>query len=193
MFIGDSVTDRVELELIKAEWQRLQRAITPAVDKFIDLQLQPVDLVLDVRNSTSGSAKLKLDLFVLTFTTAMGLADSQALDVGNLALFFTDADDRPSLFEHDLRTFRQRADYLLSSVSLAFAMRDRIRDSHAEPHSTVPASLPETTNEFNFQYEQEHAPIAVDATPTYDALGVSSRGRARRASRSASWHSGDEA
>ena len=27
-----------------------------------------------------------------------------------------------------------------------------------------------TTNAFNFQYRQEHAPIAVDATPTYDAL-----------------------
>ena len=99
----------------------------------------------------------------------MGLADSQVMDVGNLARFFTDADDRPSLFEHDLKTFRQRADYMLSSVSLAYAMRDRIRDRtiHFIPRYR---QFARTTNEFNFQYEQEHAPIAVDATPTYDAL-----------------------
>ena len=112
---------------------------------------------------------LKPDLIVVTYYEEMGLADSQVVDVGNLARFFTDANDRPSLFERDLKTFRQRADYMLSSVSLAYAMRDRI---HLRTIHLIPGyrQFAQTTNEFNFQYEQEHAPMAFDATPTYDAL-----------------------
>ncbi len=58
---------------------------------------------------------------------------------------------------------------MLSSVSLAYAMRTRIRD---RTMNLIPRynQFAKTTNAFNFQYRQEHAPIAVDATPKYDAL-----------------------
>jgi lysophospholipase L1-like esterase len=167
VFIGDSVTDRIELERIKFEWE-VATGDFLTVDKFVTYNSNLATWYW-MSEQYFWKRDLKPDLIVVTYYDAMGLADSQALDVGNLAQFFTDADDRPSLFEHDLRTFRQRADYMLSSVSLAYAMRNRIRD---RTMNLIPRynQFAKTNNEFNFQYKQEHAPIAVDATPTYDAL-----------------------
>ena len=167
VFIGDSVTDRIELERIEAEWEAAT-GDSLAVDKFVAYNSNLATWYW-MSEQYFWKRDLKPDLIVVTYYDEMGLADSQVLDVGNLARFFTDADDRPTLFKHDLKTFRQRADYMLSSVSLAYAMRDRIRERtiHLIPQYK---KFARTTNEFNFQYEQEHAPIAVDATPTYDAL-----------------------
>ena len=78
------------------------------------------------------------------------------MDVGNLALFFTDSDDRPTLFEYDLTSLEQRADYLLSSMSEVFAARDRIRDRTL---NFLPGYRPfaTATNTLNFQYEQRRS------------------------------------
>ena len=167
VFIGDSVTDRVELELIKAEWEAVTGG-SLAADKFVTYNSNLATWYW-MSEQYFWKRDLKPDLIVVTYYDEMGLADSQVRDVGNLARFFTDANDRRSLFEHDLTTFRQRADYLLSSVSLAYALRDRIRDRTI---GLIPKyrQFATTTNEFNFQYEQQHASIAADATPTYDAL-----------------------
>jgi lysophospholipase L1-like esterase len=168
VFIGDSVTDRVELEPIQAEWEAVTGK-SLAADKFVAYNSNLASWYW-MSEQYFWKPDLKPDLIVVTYYDEMGLADSRVRDVGNLARFFTDAGDRRSLFKHDLRTFRQRADYLLSSVSLAYAMRDRIRDRTI---GLIPQyrGFARTTNEFNYQYEQEHAAQATaDSTPTYDAL-----------------------
>ncbi len=167
-FIGDSVTDRVALELLKAEWEATTGQ-SLAVDKFVTYNSNLATWYW-MSEQYFWKRDLKPDLIVVTYYDETGLADSQAEDIGNLARFLTDSDDRPSLFEHDLKTFRQRTDYMLSSISLAYAMRDRIRDRtiHFIPQY---GPFAKTTNEFNFQYQQEHvAPIATDPAPTYEAL-----------------------
>ena len=167
-FIGDSVTDRVEPELLKAEWEAAT-GHSLAVDTFVTYNSNLATWYW-MSEQYFWKRDLKPDLIVVTYYDELGLADSQVRDVGNLARFFTDSDDRPSLFEHDLKTLRQRADYMLSLISLAYAMRDRIRDRtiHLIPQYGPFAN---TINEFNFQYEQEHvAPIGFDPAPTYDAL-----------------------
>jgi len=109
------------------------------------------------------------DLVVLTYYEGNGLADSEVVDVGNLALFFTDGEDRASLFRYDLKTLEQRADYVLSSASEAFAARDRIRDRTL---NFVPGyrSFATETNMRNFEYERRRNLQTVRPTPTFHTL-----------------------
>jgi len=166
-FIGNSVTDRVQPELMRAEWAALT-GDSLAVDKFVAYSSNLATWYW-ISEHFFWKPGVKLDLIVMTYYDAMGLADSEVMDVGNIARFFTDRDDRPALFEHDLKTLPQRADYLLSTVSLAFAMRERIRDRSL---NQIPGyqKFATTTNEFNFKYEQEHAAPAIRPDPTYHTL-----------------------
>jgi hypothetical protein len=109
------------------------------------------------------------DLLVLTYYEGNGLADSKPLDVGNLALFFTDSGDRPTLFKHDLKSLEQRAQYLISSKSESFAARDRIRDRAL---NFLPGYRPfaVATNSVNFQHEQRRARAAEARRPTFESL-----------------------
>ncbi len=188
VFIGDSVTDRVELERIKAEWEAAT-GDSLAVDKFVAYNSNLATWYW-MSEQYFWKRDLKPDLIVVTYYDEMGLADSQVLDVGNLARFFTDADDRPTLFEHDLKTFRQRADYMLSSVSLAYAMRDRIRvrTIHLIPRYKAVCQRRPTSSISSTSRNTLRSP----STPLrrMTRCGVSSRGRGRRASCSASLHSG---
>jgi hypothetical protein len=56
------------------------------------------------------------------------LGDRQALDVGRLAFLLTDQRDWPELFRHDVTSLELRADFLLSTVWGAYAMRERIKE-----------------------------------------------------------------
>ena len=116
-FVGNSVTDRIRLDDLRDEWRSLTGEPLSA-DKFVAYYS---NLTTWHRMSAQYFWKqdLEPDLIVITYFEGNGLADAAPLDVGNLALFFTDSRDRESLFEHDLKTLEQRADYLLSSVSEA--------------------------------------------------------------------------
>jgi len=167
-FIGDSVTDRVQLDQIQSEWASLT-GNSVAVDKFVAYNSNLATWYW-ISEQFFLKQHLKPDLIVVTYYDAMGLGDSEMRDVGNLARFFTDPDDRPELFAYDLRTFRQRADYLLSTVSLGYAMRDRIRDRLL---NLIPQyqRFARTTNDLNFKYEQEHPVSAAEPEPmTFHAL-----------------------
>jgi hypothetical protein len=167
VFIGDSVTDRVELELMEEEWQ-IATGDALATDKFIayDSNLTTWYWIAD---QAFWKRDLRPDLIVVTYYHEVGLADSESRDVSNLAQFFTDSGDRPELFANDVTTIRQRAEYLLSSASLAFAMRDRIRDRtlnqfyRYRPFAT-------SINEVNFQLEKEQSAGPANKPQTFHAL-----------------------
>jgi hypothetical protein len=166
-FVGNSVTDRLRAADLQDEWQSLTGAPLRA-EKFVAYYS---NLATWYRMSAQYFWKpgLKPDLIVVTYYEGNGLADSELLDVGNLALFFTDGDDRASLFEYDLDTLEQRADYLISSKSEAFAARDRMRDRTL---NFIPGyrSFAADINGRNFEFERRKARNSTRPAPTFDAL-----------------------
>lgn len=166
-FIGDSVTDRVQLEVLKEEWQRLTGE-TSSVEKFISYNSN-VSTWHRMYAQYFWKPKLELDIVVITFYDGNALADSEASDVGNLALFFTGPKDRPSLFENEITSLEHRADYLLSSASQAFAARDRIHDRLL---NFLPGYRPfaTETNDLNFEYESRRKRAEAAPPRTFHAL-----------------------
>jgi hypothetical protein len=69
---------------------------------------------------------LNPDWFVVTFF-GNALEDDNTIEIGRLALFFTQRDDWPDLFALDLPGYSERAEFLLSTSWATFAARDRIR------------------------------------------------------------------
>ena len=166
-FIGDSVTDRVRLDLLQEEWQRLTGE-TPSVEKFI-AYYSNLSTWHRMYAQYFWKPKLKPDVVVITIYDGNALADSEAVDVGNLALFFTGPEDRPSLFEHEITSLEHRTDYLLSSASQAFAARDRIRDRTL---NFIPGYRPfaTATNALNFEYESRRKTAEAAPPRTFHAL-----------------------
>lgn len=150
-FIGNSVTDRIRLEDMQREWQALTGAPLHA-EKFV-AYYSNLTTWYWMTNQYFLKPGIDPDLVVVTYYEGNALADSELMDVGNLALFFTDGGDRASLFRHDLTTLGHRTSYLLSSTSEAFAARDRIRDRTL---SFIPGYRPYATalNEVNFEHEK---------------------------------------
>jgi hypothetical protein len=166
-YIGDSVTDRVQLDLMQGAWHAATGG-SLAADKFIayDSNLTTWYWIAD---QFFWERDLRPDLIVLTYYHEIGLADSELLEVSNLAQFFTDSRDRPSLFAHDVTTIMQRAEYLMSSTSLAFAMRDRIRDRTLNLFFRYSA-FARKTNAVNFQLEKEQRSGSAEDAPTFHTL-----------------------
>lgn len=166
-FIGNSVTDRVRLDLLQEDWQRLTGE-TPSVEKFIAYNSN-LSTWHRMYAQYFWKPKLKPDIVVITLYDGNTLADSKSLDIGNLALFFTGPEDRASLFEIEITSLAHRTDYLLSSASQAFAARDRIHDRTL---NFIPGYRPfaTETNELNFEYERRRQ-RPDDAPPrTFHAL-----------------------
>jgi len=67
------------------------------------------------------------DLVIITFFGS-SLDDGREFEVGRLAQFFTDMEDWPELFQSNLVTTSQRAEWILASVWATYAARDRIKD-----------------------------------------------------------------
>lgn len=167
-FIGNSVMDRVQPDVMLNEWQALTGGPL-VVHKF----------VVDGSNLTTWywisahvfwKENVKPDLLVVTYYEGNGLADSETIDVSKLALFFTDSEDRSSLFAYDLTTLEQRADYLLSLASEAFAARDLIRDRTL---SFMPGYRPfaVASNALNFEYAHRRSLADASTAPTFNTLG----------------------
>jgi hypothetical protein len=150
-FVGNSVTDRIRLDDMRREWQSIAGAPLQA-DKFV-AYYSNLTTWYWMTNQYFLKPGLEPDLVVVTYYEGNALADSEIMDVGNLALFFTDGEDRASLFRYDLTTLEHRSTYLLSSVSEAFAARDRIRDRTL---NFIPGYRPYATavNEVNFEHEK---------------------------------------
>jgi hypothetical protein len=166
-FIGNSVTDRVRLEDLAAEWRSLTGE-SVSTEKFV-AYYSNLTTWYWMSDQYFWEPGLNPDLLVVTYYEGNGLADSETRDVGNLALFFTDGEDRPTLFKYDLTTLEQRAEYLLSSKSEVFAARDRIRDRAL---NFLPGyrTFTTATNTLNFQYELRKARGAEVRRPTYTSL-----------------------
>jgi hypothetical protein len=64
--------------------------------------------------------------FVVTFF-GNALEDGNTIEIGRLALFFTEPADWPDVCALDLPTYSERAEFVLSSGWATFAARDRIR------------------------------------------------------------------
>jgi hypothetical protein len=56
------------------------------------------------------------------------LGDEQPLAIGRLAFFLTDHRDWGELFREDITSLEQRTDFLLSTVSATYALRERIKE-----------------------------------------------------------------
>jgi hypothetical protein len=170
-FIGNSVTDRVRRRDFADEWRRAT-GTEPAVAKFIAYysNLSTWSRMYAQYFWKQGVAP---DLVVITVFDGNTFRDSPPLDVGNLALFFTGPEDRESLFENEITTLAERADYLLSSVSHAFAARDRIR---VRVLNLIPGYRPFATenNALNFEYARRLAAAHPEpaAPPTFDGLAA---------------------
>lgn len=166
-FVGNSVTDRVRLDVLRSEWLALTGDRLSA-DKFV-AYYSNLKTWFWMSEQYFWKRDDNPDLLVITYYDGNRLADSEVMEVGNLALFYTEPEDRANLFAHDLTTLEQRAEYLLSSASAAFAARDRIRDRAL---NFVPGYRPfaTRTNTLNFEYERRRAKSVAQPKPTFDTL-----------------------
>ena len=166
-FVGDSVTDRIRLDDLRGDWMALT-GDPLNTGKFV-AYYSNLTTWYWMSGQYFWEQGLTPDLIVVTYYEGNGLADSEMMDVGNLALFFTDSDDRASLFKYDLKSLEQRADYLLSSVSEAYAARDRIRDRTL---NFIPGYRPfaTETNTRNFEHERRQDLHVVAPVPTFHTL-----------------------
>ncbi len=166
-FIGDSVTDRVQLEMMQQEW-KIATGDALATDKFIAYNSNLTTWYW-IADQFFWERDLRPNLIVVTYYHEVGLADSESQDVSNLAQFFTDSGDRAELFANDVTTIRQRVEYRLSSTSLAFAMRDRIRDRTLNLFYRY-RQFTRSVNEVNFQLEKERSAGPANKPQTFHAL-----------------------
>lgn len=165
--IGNSTTERgVQLDVLRREWQ--SRTGAPlSVDMFV-ADGSAVNTWYWMVAHDFWKQNLEPDLLIATYYGSQ-LADANVMEIGRIAQFFTDADDRSELFAHDLTTLEQRVDYLLSSQSQMFAARDRIRERTL---GLIPgyAAFTTATNAVNFQHERRRHLGAGAPTYTYRAL-----------------------
>jgi hypothetical protein len=165
--VGNSVTDRVQIELLQREWTSV--AGQPlAADKFVAYYSNLATWYWMI-DRYFLEASLAPDLIVVTYYDKVGLADAPLIEVGTLAQFFTGPDDLAELFQHDIRTLEQRVGYLLSSVSTAFATRDRIRDRAL---NFIPGYRPfaTTVNARQFEHERRLRMATVRPAATFETL-----------------------
>ena len=165
--IGNSTAERgVLLDLLREEW--LPRTGHPlSVDMFV-ADGSGVNTWYWIVAHDFWNRGLKPDLFVVIYYGS-GLTDSSVMEVGRIARYFSDADDRSALFAHDFITLEQRVDFLLSSMSQAWAARDRIRERTLK---LIPGyeAFATQTNAINFQHERRRESGAVAPKHTYRAF-----------------------
>jgi hypothetical protein len=168
VFVGNSVTDRVRLDLVRQEWQALTGK-SPKIDKFV-AYYSNLETWYRISEHYFWKQGLKPDLIVVTYYEGNGLADSPSQDIGNLAQYFTGPEDRARLFAQDLRTLSERFDYLLSSFSEAYGARDRIRVAVL---NAIPGYRPfaTETNAVNFEHEKLRNTHATGPVKTFRTLG----------------------
>lgn len=168
--VGNSTTDRgVLLDVLKSEWTKAPATSGTAlnVDMFV-ADGSSVNTWYWIVDHDFWKQRLKPDLLVVTYYGS-GLADQKTMEIGRAAQFFTSAEDRSVLFEHDFKTLEQRADWMFSRVSQAFAARDRIRERTLE---LIPGfkDFTTATNAVNFKHEHKRTPDTAAPKYTYETF-----------------------
>jgi hypothetical protein len=165
--VGNSVMDRVQPHVLQGTWKELT-GFPLSTEKFIAYNSNLTTWHW-MSQKYFWDAGIRPDLLIITYYEGNTLADSKSQDVGNLALFFTDPDDRQALFTYDLTSLGQRLEYLLSSISQAYAARDRLRDRTLVQ---IPGYRPfrTKTNALNYEFEQRRKDPVVQGTPTFTTL-----------------------
>jgi hypothetical protein len=111
-----------------------------------------IDVIHWIVEHEFARQKLTPDLLIVTFYGAT-LEDGERIEVGRLAQFFTDRRDWGELFRFDLPTLAERADLVVSSAWMTFAVRDRIKERVLDLIPGYKDTMSEV-NAANFHHDQ---------------------------------------
>ena len=109
------------------------------------------------------------DLFIVSYYEN-NLLDGNSIEIGRFAQFFVERQDWPEVFSHDVTSFGQRMEFLLSSGWATFAARDRIKErvlSLLVPHYQ---ELTLQTNEIQRQQRSSSLGTTTHKAVTHDML-----------------------
>ena len=125
-FIGNSATEAgVDVDVLK-DILSTNGILVPGVELFL-ADGSGINTWSSMMNQYFWKRGNAPDLVIITFFGA-SLDDGREFEVGRLAQFFTDLEDWPELFQSNLVTTSQRAEWILASVWATYAARDRIKD-----------------------------------------------------------------
>lgn len=124
-FVGNSATDEgVDLDVLVPGLTAL--GVKVSAGKFV-ADASRVDTWHFLLKDTFYDRGNSIDTAVITFYED-DLLDGNRIEIGRLAHFFTSVPDWPSVFTIDLRTFDERSEFVLSSLSAAIAVRGRLKE-----------------------------------------------------------------
>lgn len=165
--IGNSATERgVDVGLLRRAWEA--RTGEPlSVDMFV-ADGSAIGTWYWIVAKEFWKPGRHPDLLIVTYYDAR-LTDSEIIEIGRIARYFSDTEDRAELFRRDFTTLQQRVDYLISSRSQAWAVRDRIRERVL---TLIPGyeKFATATNAINFQEEKPGVPTGRSPSSTYENL-----------------------
>ncbi len=133
-------------DVLGARWH------TPVATRMFAADGAGIDVIHWMVEHSLASQDLLPDLLVVTFY-GEGLEDGERVEVGRLAQFFTDRHDWPELWRFDLPTLAERADLVLSSGWMTFAVRDRIKERVLDLIPGFKDTMSEV-NAANFHHDQ---------------------------------------
>jgi len=125
-FVGNSATEAgVDVDILK-DTLSTNHILVPSVELFL-ADGSAINTWSSMMNQYFWKRGNAPDLVIITFF-GPSLDDGREFEVGRLAQFFTDLEDWPELFQSNLVTTSQRAEWILASVWATYAARDRIKD-----------------------------------------------------------------
>ena len=125
---------------------------TPVAARMFAADGAGIDVIHWMVEHEFGRQNLLPDLLVVTFY-GNGLEDGERVEVGRLAQFFADRHDWPELCRFDLPTLAERADLVVSSAWMTFAVRDRIKERVLDLIPGYKDTMSEV-NAANFRHDQ---------------------------------------
>lgn len=166
--VGNSATEEaVDPSLLEAMLYR-----TTAVLTSMDLFLADGSEVTTWRamvNQYFWKRSTPPDLIVITFF-GNSLDDTENIELGRLAQFFTDVTDWPDLFRTDLRGSTQRIEFLIGSAWATYAARDRIKQRILSLVVPDYRTFEPMLHDLNRRYEQASMKKTREEAVTHRAL-----------------------
>lgn len=168
LFIGNSLTNRgVDEAVVQAELA--ERAGVPVqVDKVHQSGSRLVEWYRIYERFYAGAERAP-DLMVVGF--AMSQLEDSPTRTGELARLghlYTTAYETPDVFRHDATSFGQRTEFLLSKLSVSFALREKVSQAFLE--ITVP-NYKQSALWVNREQRLSRARDTAGRHATYDRLG----------------------
>jgi len=133
-------------ELLGARWH------APVSVRMFAADGAGIDVIYWMVEHEFARQMLAPDLLIVTFY-GNTLEDGERIEVGRLAQFFTDRADWRELCRFDLPSLSERADLLLSSLWMTFAVRDRIKERVLDLIPGYKNTMSEV-NAANFHHDQ---------------------------------------